>query len=69
MTWAKLLRRVFMIDITRCPVCDAKTLLENREVVTSPFVALGLAGRAPARAPPLRLLDEDDMDQRYIEGD
>ena len=73
MTWSKLLQRVFKIDIDRCPLCEKKLSPESYEVVTSPpliaaiLQALGLAGCAPARAPPRRssqgLFSDEDVDQ------
>ena len=73
MTWSKLLQRVFKIDIDRCPLCEKKLSPESYEVVTSPpliaaiLQALGLAGFAPARAPPRRssqgLFSDEDVDQ------
>jgi hypothetical protein len=69
MSWAKLLARVFAIDIERCPACQAPLYPERIEIVVLPNVvhailhALGLAGRAPARAPPRQLFTEPDIDQ------
>jgi hypothetical protein len=69
MSWAKLLARVFAIDIERCPACQAPLYPEGIEIVVLPNVvhaillALGLAGRAPARAPPRQLFAELDIDQ------
>jgi len=69
MTWAKLLARVFAIDLERCPRCQAPLYPRCFEIVVQPSVvhailhALGLAGRAPARAPPRQLIAEADIDQ------
>ena len=69
MTWALLLARVFAIDIVRCPACGQPLQPEHFELVVEPALihgilhALGLAGRAPARAPPRSIFDETDIDQ------
>lgn len=69
MTWARLLARVFAEDVARCPSCHERLHPENFELVTLPSLvhgilhALGLAGRAPARAPPRLMLVPWDIDQ------
>jgi hypothetical protein len=69
MSWAKLLARVFAIDIERCPTCQAPLYPQSFEIVVLPSVvhailhALGLAGSATARAPPRQLFFEADIDQ------
>ena len=73
LTWSWLLKRVFTLDIKRCPRCEKKLSPESREVVTSPpviaamLLALGLAGCAPPRAPPRRSshrpFDDEDVGQ------
>ena len=69
MTWALLLARVFATDIVRCPACGQPLQPEHFELVVEPALihgilhALGLAGRAPARAPPRSIFDETDIDQ------
>jgi hypothetical protein len=69
MSWAKLPALVFARDIDRCPVCHSPLHPESFEIVTTPALvqvilhALGLSGRAPARAPPRGLIPEDDIDQ------
>ena len=76
LTWARLLSRVFAVDISVCPGCGSKVRPESVELVDDPvlvariLLALGLYGRAPARAPPRAgggLFD--DMDQRYATDD
>jgi hypothetical protein len=75
MTWALLLARVFAPDIARCPSCGQPLQPENFELVVEPALvhgilhALGLAGRAPARAPPRSIFDETDIDQSAVYAD
>jgi hypothetical protein len=70
MTWARLLARVFAIDITRCSGCGAKIYPERCEIVTdAPMVgailhALGLDIDPPVRGPPRRTCGDGDVDQR-----
>ena len=58
LTWSRLLSRVFAVDINVCPGCGSKLRPESCELVDDPvlvariLLALGLYGRAPARAPP-----------------
>lgn len=58
LTWSRLLSRVFAVDISVCPGCGSRIRPESVEVVDDPLLvarmllALGLYGRAPARAPP-----------------
>jgi hypothetical protein len=74
LTWSRLLTRVFAVDISTCPACGSKVRPESAEIVDEPLLvarillALGLYGRAPARAPPRCVTIFDDMDQR-LEGD
>ena len=50
--------RVFAVDINVCPGCGSKLRPESCELACDPvlvariLLALGLYGRAPARAPP-----------------
>jgi hypothetical protein len=75
MTWALLLARVFAPDIARCPSCGQPLEPDNFELVVEPALvhgilhALGLAGRAPARAPPRSIFDETDIDQSVSYAD
>ena len=55
MGWARLLKRVFDIDIEHCPHCGGTmkivaAILES-EVITKILAHLGLPTRAPPRAP------------------
>ena len=58
LTWSRLLSRVFAVDISVCPGCGSRIRPESVEMVDDPLLAfrillaLGLYGRAPARAPP-----------------
>jgi hypothetical protein len=78
MTWARLLARVFKIDVTRCRACGAPLRPEHCEIVTEAplvagiLVALGHSPHPPARAPPRRRAELDlDIDQRlpYLDDD
>jgi len=77
MTWSRLLKRVFKIDITRCKVCHGKLRSENWEIVTSPplvvatLVGLGLNARPLQRGPPRRRqgLFDPEIDQRQPDFD
>jgi len=61
--WAWLLRRVFAVDIARCPKCDGRMRL--LDVVTDPgdiarvLAGRGQAARAPPRRPPTGQLELD----------
>jgi len=62
MKWAKLLARVFSVDVTRCadPLCGGKAKviawITNPDAIEKILVCLGLDSPAPviapARAPP-----------------
>ena len=62
MGWARLLRRVFDIDLEHCPQCggDLKIIaaIEEPAVIVKILTHLGLPARAPPRSParPLALL-------------
>ena len=54
MTWARLLKRVFDIDIERCPQCGGKlkiiAAIEEPAVIARILTHLGLAAQPPPRA-------------------
>ncbi len=53
MSWAKLLKRVFVIDLTTCPQCGGPltflTAIEDPTVIVKILAHLGLATRAPPK--------------------
>ena len=55
MSWARLLKRVFDIDIEHCPNCDDRlkiiAAIEDPPVIVKILSHLGLPTRAPPRAP------------------
>ncbi len=55
MSWARLLKRVFDIDIEHCPHCGGNmkiiAAIENPSVIAKLLSHLGLPTRAPPRAP------------------
>ncbi len=55
MSWARLLKRVFDIDVEHCPHCGGNlkiiAAIEDPSVITKILDHLGLATRAPPRAP------------------
>jgi hypothetical protein len=59
MSWARLLKRVFEIDIERCSNCGGSlkiiAAIEDPPVIVRILAHLGLPTRAPPRAPVLRL--------------
>ena len=59
MTWARLLKRVFDIDIERCPHCGGQLKLiaaiEEPAAITRILTHLGLAAQPPPRAPAVRV--------------
>jgi hypothetical protein len=63
MSWARLLKRVFDIDIERCPRCGGNlkiiAAIEEPEVIVKILTHLGLPARAPPRSParPLALIE------------
>ena len=55
LSWAKLLKRVFEIDLAHCPSCGGElkiiaAILES-PVIEKILMHLGLQARAPPRAP------------------
>jgi hypothetical protein len=59
MSWARLLKRVFDIDIERCPHCGGSlkiiAAIEDPAVIARILTHLGLPTRAPPRSPTRRL--------------
>jgi hypothetical protein len=55
MSWARLLKRVFDIDIERCPNCGSAlkiiAAIEDPPVIVRILTHLGLPTRAPPRSP------------------
>jgi len=55
MNWARLLKRVFDIDLERCPRCGAEfriiAAIEEPAVIVRILTHLGLPARAPPRSP------------------
>jgi hypothetical protein len=59
MSWARLLKRVFDIDIERCPQCGGKlkiiAAIEELAVIERILTHLGLAAQPPPRTPARRV--------------
>jgi hypothetical protein len=59
MSWARLLKRVFDIDIEHCPHCGGIlkiiAAIEDPAVIAKILAHLGLPTRAPPQAPPRSL--------------
>ena len=59
MRWAQLLKRVFDIDIKRCPHCGGQlkfiAAIEEPAVIARILTHLGLAAQPPPRAPARRV--------------
>ena len=59
MSWARLLERVFDLDIERCSNCGGSlkiiAAIEDPPVIVRILAHLGLPTRAPPRAPAQRL--------------
>jgi hypothetical protein len=59
MSWARLLKRVFDIDIDHCPNCDGSlkiiAAIDDPPVIVKILSHLGLPSRAPPRAPARRV--------------
>ena len=55
MSWARLLKRVFKIDIEHCPQCSGAlkiiAAIEEPAVITRILTHLDLPARAPPRSP------------------
>ena len=55
MSWARLLKRVFDIDIAKCPhpggTLKIIAAIENPAVIAKILAHLGLSARAPPRTP------------------
>ena len=55
MGWARLLKRVFDIDLEHCPQCGGTlkiiAVIEEPAVIVRILTHLGLPARAPPRAP------------------
>jgi hypothetical protein len=55
MNWARLLKRVFEIDLEHCPRCGGPlkiiAAIEHPLVIAKILAHLGLAARAPPRSP------------------
>ena len=59
MGWARLLKRVFDLDLEHCPQCGGNfkiiAAIEAPAVIVKIHTHLGLPARAPPRAPARRL--------------
>ncbi len=55
LSWARLLKRVFDIDVEHCPHCGGKlkiiAAIEEPAVITKILAHIGLPTRAPLRSP------------------
>ena len=55
MSWARLLKRVFDIDVEHCPHCGGNlkiiAAIEQSSVITKILTHIGLPTRAPPRSP------------------
>jgi len=55
LSWAKLLKRVFEIDMAHCPNCGGELMIiaaiVEQPVIEKILAHLGLAARAPPRTP------------------
>jgi len=59
MSWARLLKRVFDIDIERCPQCGGKlkiiAAIEEPAVIERILTHLGISAQPPPRTPARRV--------------
>ena len=59
MTWARLLKRVFDIDVEHCKACGGKlniiAVIEEPDVIERILTHLGLCAQPPPRAPARRV--------------
>ena len=68
-TWSMLLKKVFKIDITRCPACGARIypdgceVIDSLQIVRAILAALGLKTHPPPIASARRALSEGEFDQ------
>ena len=55
LSWAKLLKRVFALDLERCPNCGGElkiiAAILAQPVIETILMQLGLQARAPPRSP------------------
>ena len=55
LSWAKLLKRVFEIDMEHCPICGGQlkiiAVILEAPVIEKVLTHLGLQARAPPQAP------------------
>jgi hypothetical protein len=55
LSWARLLKRVFELDLERCPNCDGElkiiAAILEQPVIETILTHLGLQPRAPPRSP------------------
>jgi hypothetical protein len=55
LSWARLLKRVFELDLEHCPNCDGElkiiAAILEKSVIEKILTHLGLQARAPPRAP------------------
>ena len=69
MSWARLLKRVFDIDIERCPQCGGNlkivAAIEEPAVIERILTHLGLCAQPPPRAP-ARRFDLFQYDERHV---
>ena len=69
MSWAKLLKRTFNIDVLTCPLCSGNckiiSAIQDKKAITNILRHLNLPSEAPqpheARAPPQQSFDFDNV--------
>ena len=68
-SWARPLKRVFDIDIEKCPHCGGTlkiiAAIENPAVIAKILAHLGLSARAPPR-PPAQAFDPQRAQQGHL---